>query len=247
MATDDDDKPAGKSASSGDAPKKKKKKRPADAASAGSTAKKKKAAADTSARTRPPEPAADAQAEDEESADLVVRGGESTALDAGAADAPVAGAEAAREGDEAEEEAAATHLGIAKYVLAGFFAAGIVGGYVLGRIVHGTWASLSNRDFFAQALPQLAAVPDDTKSTIGTAIGGLVALLVVIRTYKRPDVRAWTDEVAAELTKVKWPTKKDVTNSTMVVIAASTVATIYLALLDRLWAFVTNLVYGTGT
>ena len=62
-----------------------------------------------------------------------------------------------------------------------------------------------------------------------------------------PDISEWSDEVAAELTKVKWPNKKDVTNSTIVVIAASTVACLYLFLLDRLWAFVTNLVYGTGS
>jgi preprotein translocase subunit SecE len=68
-----------------------------------------------------------------------------------------------------------------------------------------------------------------------------------MRTYRRPDVREWTDEVASELLKVKWPTKKDVTNSTIVVIAASAVATIYLALLDRLWSFVTGIVYGTGS
>ena len=33
----------------------------------------------------------------------------------------------------------------------------------------------------------------------------------------------------------------------MIVIAASTVATVYLALLDRLWAFITNIVYGDGS
>ena len=45
--------------------------------------------------------------------------------------------------------------------------------------------------------------------------------------------------------KVTWPSKKEVTNSTMVVIAASTFATVFLALLDRFWGFVTNLVYGS--
>lgn len=78
-------------------------------------------------------------------------------------------------------------------------------------------------------------------------VGGIVALAFVYRTWRKPDVRTWADEVAAELQKVVWPSRKDVTNSTIIVIVASTVATIYLALLDRLWAFVTNIVYGDGS
>ncbi|NJD18304.1 MAG: preprotein translocase subunit SecE [Gemmatimonadetes bacterium] len=49
---------------------------------------------------------------------------------------------------------------------------------------------------------------------------------------------------AVELAKVTWPTKKEVTRNTAIVIVASLVATFYLALLDRFWGFVTNLVYG---
>jgi preprotein translocase subunit SecE len=78
-------------------------------------------------------------------------------------------------------------------------------------------------------------------------IGGIIALMFVLRTYRNPEIRTWSDEVAAELAKVKWPTKKDVTNSTLIVITATAFATVYLALLDRFWAFVTNIVYGDGS
>ena len=150
-----------------------------------------------------------------------------------------------KEGDEGD--AAATQLGTNRYVMAGFFVGGMLVAYVLGRALHGAWSNLSNKDWFSTTLPALAAVPDEDKSTYSTVIGAIVALFAVVRTYRRPDVREWTDEVASELTKVKWPTKKEVSNSTVIVIAASAIATAYLALLDRLWAFVTNLVYGTGT
>jgi preprotein translocase subunit SecE len=70
---------------------------------------------------------------------------------------------------------------------------------------------------------------------------------MVARTYRKPEVRTWADEVAAELQKVVWPSRKEVTSSTFIVIVASTLATVYLALLDRLWAFVTNIVYGDGS
>lgn len=150
----------------------------------------------------------------------------------------------AEEGDEGEE-AAAAQLGTDRYVLAGFFAAGMAGAYVLGRAIEGVWATAANKDWFIQNFPRLVAVDD--KSTYGIIIGGIVSLIVVARSYRRPDVRTWADEVAAELQKVVWPTRKDVYNSTFIVIVASTVATIYLALLDRLWAFVTNIVYGDGS
>ena len=55
------------------------------------------------------------------------------------------------------------------------------------------------------------------------------------------------DPLAAELAKVKWPTRKEVSNSTVIVIATGAIATLYLALLDRLWSFVTDLFYGTGS
>jgi preprotein translocase subunit SecE len=154
---------------------------------------------------------------------------------------------AAAEGEGLEEEEAAGQLGSQRYVLAGFFAAGMLGAFVLGRAIQAIWAGLSNKDWFSTSVPRLAAVADDEKSTISLLIGAVVALVVVIRTYRKPEVRSWTDEVASELAKVKWPTRKEVWNSTVIVIAASTVATVYLALLDRLWAFITNIVYGDGS
>jgi preprotein translocase subunit SecE len=158
--------------------------------------------------------------------------------------------EEGEEGDPAdggEEGDAAAQLGSDRYVLAGFFAAGMAVAYVLGRAIDGAWVSASNKDWFSQSAPRLAAVPDDDKSMYSVILGGIIALVVVYRTYKRPDVRAWADEVAAELAKCVWPTRKDVTSSTFVVIVASAIATVYMALLDRLWAFVTNIVYGDGS
>lgn len=150
------------------------------------------------------------------------------------------------EGGDGEDEAAG-QLGSERYVLAGFFAAGMLGAFVTGRAIQSLWAGVSNKDWFSTTVPRLAAVADDDKSTISLLLGALIALVVVIRTYRKPEVRAWTDEVASELAKVKWPTRKEVWNSTVIVIAASTVATVYLALLDRLWAFITNIVYGDGS
>ncbi|WP_437928254.1 preprotein translocase subunit SecE [Sorangium sp. So ce291] len=158
-------------------------------------------------------------------------------------------AEALRSGEpeEDEGEAAAAQLGTERYVLAGFFASGMLLAYLLGKVVHGVWATLSNKDWFSRTLPTLAAVGDDDKTTYGMVVGGVIAIVVVLRMFRNAELRTWSDEVAAELAKVKWPTKKEVTNATFVVIATTTVATLYLALLDRFWAFVTNIVYGDGS
>ncbi len=149
--------------------------------------------------------------------------------------------------DDGEGGQAAAQLGSDRYVLAGFFAAGMLGAYVLGRAIQSAWVWAGNRDWFSQPFPRLAAVSDDDKGMYGILLGGIVAAIVIYRSYKRPDIRTWSDEVAAELAKVVWPSRKEVTSSTFIVIVASAMATIYLALLDRLWAFVTNIVYGDGS
>ena len=73
--------------------------------------------------------------------------------------------------------------------------------------------------------------------------GGLIAAGILVYVYRRQDIRTWVHEAATELAKVTWPNKKEVTNGTVVVVVASIIATIYLALLDRFWGFVTDLVY----
>jgi preprotein translocase subunit SecE len=66
----------------------------------------------------------------------------------------------------------------------------------------------------------------------------------VIQIYRKERIRNWADEVAAELTHVTWPTRETVMNGTLVVVVASMVATVYVAILDRFWGFLTTLVYG---
>jgi len=162
--------------------------------------------------------------------------------------------EKAADGEEgsSEEVVLPTQLGLQRYVFSAYFAAAMLLAYVLGKTIHGIWSKYANRDFFVNALPRLAAVPDDeahilSKLNYSFAIGAVLGIAFVMRLYFRPKTRQWTDEVTTELAKVRWPTRKEVQNSTIVVIAASAASTAYLFLLDRLWAFITGLVYGNGT
>jgi preprotein translocase subunit SecE len=43
---------------------------------------------------------------------------------------------------------------------------------------------------------------------------------------------------------VTWPTREAVLNGTLVVVVASALATVYVTILDRIWSFLTTLVYG---
>jgi preprotein translocase subunit SecE len=148
---------------------------------------------------------------------------------------------------EADDEHAAGQLGHQRYVVAGFFGLWLVVGYICGRAVEGLWAEAVSRNWFLQNMPQLAMVEDEgtliSRASLSLVLGLLIGGGIVLRYYMKPETRTWADEVAEQLTKVKWPTRKEVGNNTVVVIVATTIITLYLTLLDRFWGFVTNLIY----
>ncbi len=151
---------------------------------------------------------------------------------------------------EDDDENAAAQMGHRRYVISGFFALWIVVAYITGQTLQAAWSWVASKDWAFEKLPQLAAVPHEgeliSRSSVSLVVGGIIAGAVVIHYYVRPDIRTWADEVAEELSKVKWPNRKEIGNHTVVVIAATLVLTLYLTLLDRFWGFVTNLIYSSG-
>ncbi len=154
------------------------------------------------------------------------------------------GAELDGSRSEASEADAAKNLGVLRYVLAGFFATAIGAAFVLGKTLAAIWGRLAEARWFQNSLHALAAVGEEERAEISTTVGAVVALVAAVYAYRRPDVRQWTNDVAGELAKVTWPDKAEVVSSTLVVIVTGAGATLYLALLDRFWGFVTGLVYG---
>ncbi|MBL8740510.1 MAG: preprotein translocase subunit SecE [Myxococcales bacterium] len=130
--------------------------------------------------------------------------------------------------------------------MSAFFGGALLAAYLFGRAIDGIWLNLATRDWLVERVPVVAAVPDDDKAVYATIAGGLIALVMALRTARNPEVKQWSDDVSSELLKVKWPTRKEVYASTVVVLTTSAVAVIYLFLLDRFWGFVTNQIYGTG-
>jgi preprotein translocase subunit SecE len=148
-------------------------------------------------------------------------------------------------GEAAEVDGTPTDLGATKYVHAAFFVAGILVAFLSGKLLALIWGQLAEWPDAVSAIPQLLAVGEARRGTYTTLVGVVIGIAAVVQTYRRATIRKWADEVALELSKVTWPDKETVTNGTVVVIVGSTVAAIYVALLDRVWMFVTSLIYGS--
>jgi preprotein translocase subunit SecE len=140
------------------------------------------------------------------------------------------------EGDDEEDESAGapTQLGSQRFVYAAYFAGGIAVAFLLSKAITYGWTRL------AMWKPQLGEPHDEVVMPAAAIAGTLVAYYY----YRDAKTRTLAEEVASELGKVSWPSRDEVVNSTFVVIVTTFVATIFFALMDRFWGFVTNLVYG---
>jgi preprotein translocase subunit SecE len=147
---------------------------------------------------------------------------------------------------EAAETAAPTvQLGSQRYVHAAFFAAGILIAYIASKMLGAAWSHLADWTPAARAVPQLVSIPEDEREEITMAAGAVIGIASVVQVYRRDTIRNWANDVASELGRVTWPNRESVVNGTLVVVLASAIATVYVAILDRFWSFLTTLVYGT--
>ena len=169
----------------------------------------------------------DAEAHDKV-ADLALRG-----------EAPVAVTDEAEHDVTGEEEedhgAVPTQLGYKRFVYAAYFAGGIGIAFLGSKLANLIWMRL------AAWKPQIGEPRDDIMMPIAAVVGAATAYYY----WKKAATRQYAEEVASELSQVTWPSRNEVTNSTTVVIVTTAFATIFFALMDRFWSFVTNLVYGT--
>jgi preprotein translocase subunit SecE len=137
-----------------------------------------------------------------------------------------------------------TQLGAARYVFAAFFAGGLLVAYLSGMISASIWGALAEWKGATGAMPWLLQVAEDERTNYTMPLGAVIGIIVVILAYRKQRVRVFADDVATELTKVTWPTKDMVTTGTITVIVGVVIAAVYIGLLDQVWNFLTNLVYG---
>ena len=84
----------------------------------------------------------------------------------------------------------------------------------------------------------------EPKDEIIYLVSGVLGAGTALYYWLRTRARQLAEEVASELSKVTWPSRREVTNGTTVVIITTVVATAFFALMDRFWGFVTDKVYG---
>lgn len=143
-----------------------------------------------------------------------------------------------------DEGVVAGEVGVEKYVHAAFIAAALLSAFLGGKVLLSLWNNLAEWPQAVRSLPFLIEYTEEERGTWTLIIGAVLGVLGILRYYRRPNVRSWATSVAGELARVTWPSKDTVTNGTIVVLIAGAIATVYIALLDRLWGYLTNLVYG---
>jgi preprotein translocase subunit SecE len=80
-------------------------------------------------------------------------------------------------------------------------------------------------------------------TTLVTGLSAVVAGLTAWRVYRNARVHEGTFEVVGELVKVTWPSRKETSASTVVVIITSVIVAVLLGLMDAFWSSVTDFIY----
>lgn len=117
-------------------------------------------------------------------------------------------------------------MGVERYVLVGYIAIALVFFLIIDRVGTMIWNKYAEPNAVMMTLIALAA-----------------AGVLAVGLYKQPAVNTFSNEVAQELAKVTWPTRKETYAATIVVIVTSIVAAVYLGLLDAMWSALTDLIY----
>ncbi|MBN1655139.1 MAG: preprotein translocase subunit SecE [Deltaproteobacteria bacterium] len=99
---------------------------------------------------------------------------------------------------------------------------------LIWRLVADTWTTL----------PEV-----DTVSIYITIFSAAAAAALGRYLYVNQKINRLSHEVIAELVKVSWPTREEVSVSTVVVIITSIIASIILGTFDAIWSTITDLIY----
>ena len=144
-------------------------------------------------------------------------------------------AEAAGRADDEAREAAASplQLGYLRFVYAAYMAGAMLIAFLVAKTGHVAWYRLG------QWKPELGEPRDEVVYVVAGFIGVAVALYY----WRKPESRQYANEVAEELSKVTWPSRKEVTGSTTVVLFYTLFATVFFALMDQFWKYVTDKIY----
>ena len=124
-------------------------------------------------------------------------------------------------------------LGYQRYVYAAYMAFALLAAFLFAKAGHAAWFRLGQwKPNFGEPLDEIVF-----------PVAGVLGVLVALYYWRKQEARQYVDEVAEELSKVTWPSRKEVTNSTTVVVLTTVFATVFFALMDRFWSFITDKIY----
>lgn len=112
-----------------------------------------------------------------------------------------------------------------------FAVAGIVLAWLLAKCGEWAWVTITGSN----------------RSGSGFFIGVVAVLIAAIATYiawRNEQAFGFLNEVATELSKVSWPSRKETQAATVIVIVTVFIASAYLKLCDAVWSWFTGLIYG---
>jgi preprotein translocase subunit SecE len=135
--------------------------------------------------------------------------------------------------EEQLESTSATTFGLMKYVHLTFLTGAFAVGWLLTRSIQAFWTFLNLR------IPEVPTAD----FTISVVIGVVISLSLGFYLWKNAQVNRLVVEIISELSKVTWPTRKELYASTVVVIVVSVIAAIILGLYDAFWSWVTGFIY----
>lgn len=143
------------------------------------------------------------------------------------------GDERVHDGIVEDREASPIQFGYQRFVYAAYMGLAMVVAFLVAKSVHAGWYRLG----------QWKPAFGDPKDEIVYPVAGVLGILVSLYYWRKPSSRQYANEVAEELSKVTWPSKKEVWNSTTVVIVTTLFATVFFALMDQFWKYVTDKIY----
>jgi preprotein translocase subunit SecE len=133
---------------------------------------------------------------------------------------------------EAEAEAEAIEgpskrtLGIERWVQMGFMVVALLLVWLFGNLISAIWYAFAD--------------PNESIVTVASVVLGILGAIAF---YRYQPAHGLANEIAEEMSKVTWPSRKETSDSTIVVIVTSIVAALMLFMFDTIWSAVTDLVY----
>jgi len=121
-----------------------------------------------------------------------------------------------------ERPAASLLLGPMKYLYTGYFVAGCIVAFLVTKVGDMVW---------------------EGHDKITTGLGVAAGLAAVAWGWQNLRLRTLAMETIDELVAVTWPSKQETYTATSVVIATAVIASAIVFLLDRFWAWFTDLIY----